>query len=275
MNRPGNFLTNLLAHPKLRGIGLDDPETTTIRKEIILNNSFLRKIYESWYADLIKSIPQEAGPILELGSGAGFLDRYIPIITSEVFYCRHVKAILDGQYLPFASGALGAIVMSDVMHHIPRPRVFFEEAARCIRPGGVISMIEPWVTGWSRLIYMHLHHEPFDPTAREWSFPVSGPLSGANGALPWIMFSRDLLLFQNEFPMWQIINIRPMMPLAYLVSGGVSMRQLMPGWSFNFWRRVEKFLDRQANPPAMFAQIVLKRVQARRLSGQGSEIIIQ
>lgn len=260
MSKPGNLLANLLAHPTLRGVGLDDPETTAIRKEIILSNSFLRQIYESWYADLITSIPQEAGPILELGSGAGFLDRYLPVITSEVFYFRHVKAILDGQALPFANAALGAIVMSDVMHHLPRPRMFFEEAARCVHPGGVISMIEPWVTPWSKFIYTYLHHEPFDPLARDWSFPASGPLSGANGALPWILFGRDRQQFQREFPMWQILEIHPMMPILYLVSGGVSMRQLMPGWSFNFWRRVEKWLDRQANPPAMFAQIVLKRV---------------
>jgi hypothetical protein len=38
------------------------------------------------------------------------------------------------------------------------------------------------------------------------------------------------------------------------------MRQLMPGWSFNFWRGVEKILNQKPNSPAMFAQIVLKRV---------------
>ena len=121
-------------------------------------------------------------------------------------------------------------------------------------------MLEPWVTRWSTFVYTHLHHEPFDPTAREWIIPAGGPLSGANGALPWIMFGRDRLQFQKEFPMWQIEAILPIMPLVYLVSGGVSMRQLMPGWSFPVWRRVERWLERGENPPAMFAQIVLKRV---------------
>ena len=97
--------------------------------------------------------------------------------------------ILNGQALPFASGSLRAIVMTDVMHHIPNVRLFFQEASRCVPPGGVISMIEPWVTAWSKFIYTHLHHEPFDPSAEEWAFPASGPLSGATTRCPGSCFS--------------------------------------------------------------------------------------
>jgi hypothetical protein len=150
--------------------------------------------------------------------------------------------------------------MTDVLHHIPNPRLFFQEAGRCVHPGGVISMIEPWVTHWSKYIYTHFHHEPFNPSAKDWAFPLHGPLSGANGALPWILFSRDVLIFQHEFPMWQITRIRPMMPFLYLISGGVSMRQLMPGWSFKFWSGVEKLMGPTFYSTAMFAQVVLKRV---------------
>ena len=90
-------------------------------------------------------------------------------------------------------------------------------------------MIEPWVNPWSRLIYAHLHHEPFDPLVAEWEFPPTGPLSGANGAMPWILFRRDRGRFESEFPQWRIRSFRPMMPLRYLLSGGVSMRNLSPG----------------------------------------------
>ena len=86
MNNPHNFLRQMLAHPKLRGIDLDDPETTRIHKEIILSNSFLRQIYENWYSAILSTIPVGHGQILELGSGGGFLDQYIPAITSEFFF---------------------------------------------------------------------------------------------------------------------------------------------------------------------------------------------
>src|SRR5262249_31802772 len=37
------------------------------------------------------------------------------------------------------------------------------QATRCVRSGGVVAMIEPWVTPWSRFVYTRLHHEPFQP----------------------------------------------------------------------------------------------------------------
>jgi hypothetical protein len=43
-----------------------------------------------------------------------------------------------------------------------------------------------------------------NPDAADWSFPAVGPLSGANGALPWILFERDRARFEREFPQWVI-----------------------------------------------------------------------
>jgi hypothetical protein len=124
------------------------------------------------------------------------------------------------------------IVMTNVLHHFSQPRLFFTEATRCVRSGGVISMVEPWVTPWSRFVYSRFHHEPLEPGARSWELSTCGPLSGANDALPWIIFARDRLKFEQEFPDWRIETIKPIMPFRYLVSGGVSLRSLCPGWSF-------------------------------------------
>jgi SAM-dependent methyltransferase len=167
--------------------------------------------------------------------------------------------VLDGQSLPFCDASLRAIVMTDVLHHIPQARLFFSEAARCVRPGGAVVVVEPWVTPWSRWVYTRFHHEPFNPQSRDWEFPLRGPLSGANGAMPWIIFHRDRTQFEKEFPQWQIRSIRPCMPLRYLLSGGVSLRSLMPGFTFGFWRGLEWILDPWRDSLAMFAQITLIR----------------
>jgi SAM-dependent methyltransferase len=250
----------LLAHPLTRGLDIDDPNTTELRRQIIREKSFLRQIYQEWYRAVASKLSTGDGPVLELGSGAGFLKEFVPnLITSEVFHCRGIDVVLNAIELPFADGALQAIVMIDVFHHIPQPRRFFTEASRCVRPGGVVLMIEPWVTAWSQLIYTRLHHEPFQPEAKQWEFPESGPLSGANGALPHIVFARDRLQFEREFPMWRIHSIEPMMPFSYLVSGGVSLRSLMPSWSFRLWRGLEHLLQPAMNNLAMFAQILLIR----------------
>jgi hypothetical protein len=257
MGGPISILKSLLAHPLTRGADLDDPRTTALRRRIIESKPFLRRIYLQWYTMLAADIPPGEGGVLELGSGAGFFRDVVPgTICTEIFACPGIDVVLDGQRMPLADGPLRAIVMTDVFHHLPKARDFFAEATRVVRSGGVIAMTEPWVTPWSRLIYTRLHHEPFRPDATEWEFPSSGPLSGANGALPWIVFQRDRAAFEREFPLWAIERVEPIMPLRYLLSGGVSMRSLMPAAMY----RPVAGLEKLAGPgAAMFAHIVLRR----------------
>ena len=120
-------------------------------------------------------------------------------------------------------------------------------------------MIEPWVTPWSEFIFRNLHHEPFLPEAQSWSFPSTGPLSGANGAIPWIVFVRDRTTFESEFPDLHVERIRPFLPFRYLVSGGVGMRTFMPGFAYPFWVRLEKMIESQMPRLAMFAFVSLRR----------------
>jgi SAM-dependent methyltransferase len=264
------MLKQLLAHPLTCSMDIDDPLTTWLRRRIIEEKPFLRKIYEEWYGALARSVPRGTEPVVEIGSGAGFLDTFIPdLITSEVFHCSNVKMVLDAAHLPFRDGSLRAVVMTNVLHHLPRPRSFLAEAARCVRPGGALAMIEPWVSPWSTLIYRYLHHEPFRPESDEWEFPSSGPLTGANGAVPWIIFERDREKFEREFPEWKIQYVKPSMPFCYLFSGGVSMRSLMPGAAFNLVRRVEERMQPLMKGWAMFAEIRLERVEPAAQPGGG------
>jgi SAM-dependent methyltransferase len=255
------MLRSILAHPLTRGRSIDDPVTTDLRRSIITSKPFLRAIYEDWYQSIVARIPDSTGAVLELGSGAGFFQQFVPdVITSEVFECAGVQLVADAQNLPFSDGELRAIVMTDVLHHIPNVAAFFREATRCLRSGGAVIMVEPWVSPWSNLIYTHLHHEPFEPEVEQWDFPAKGPLSDANGALPWIVFDRDRKRFEEEFPHLKIKEVRPMMPFRYLVSGGVSMRALMPGWTTPLWKTIEKACEPQMKRLAMFSLISLRRM---------------
>src|SRR4051812_29835309 len=110
----------MLTHPLTRGMDIDDPRTTDLWRQIVQQKPFLRNVYREWYRSVAASLPQESGPILELGSGAGFLRSFIPgLITSEYLQCSGVDVVLDAQRLPFRGGALQAIVMTDVLHHLP------------------------------------------------------------------------------------------------------------------------------------------------------------
>ena len=120
-------------------------------------------------------------------------------------------------------------------------------------------MVEPWVTSWSRFVYRHLHPEPFRPGAPDWSFSSTGPLSGANVAMPWMVFARDRGKFESEFSQLSIEQISPFLPFRYLVSGGVGMRSLMPGFTHSAWAGLERLLESQMPRLGMFAFIIVRR----------------
>jgi SAM-dependent methyltransferase len=249
-----------LQHPLARGRDIDSPETTYLRRRIVQSKEFLRRIYEDWYAWLISSLPPGPGGTLEIGSGGGFLNEKLPaLISSDILVVPGLSITMDACRLPLASNSLKALVMTNVLHHIPCVRAFFREAARCVRPGGAMLMVEPWNTRWGSWVYTHLHHEPFEPEASTWSIRVSGPLSGANGALPWILFHRDRHQFSEEFPTWSVEVVRLEMPFRYLLSGGVATRSILPGFSYPLVRTFERLLTPWMGSLAMFAYVTLRR----------------
>jgi SAM-dependent methyltransferase len=255
------MLRRLLAHPLTRGMDLDDSRTTEMRRHVVDGKPFLKKVYAEWCETIRRALPAVDGRVLEIGSGAGLLRQHIPqLITSDVQLIRgEVSLVLDAEALPFGDGTLKAISMVNVLHHVHRPRRFFSEAARCVKDGGALIMVEPWNTGWSRFVFGRFHHEPFDIHAANWESPGQGPLSGGNAALPWILFERDRERFEGEYPQWAVRSITRGMPFRYLLSGGVGLRSLQPGWMFPAWTALEGVLKAWVPSLALFALIVLDR----------------
>lgn len=254
-------LKAFLSHPLVRSVDLDSAEYHLIRARIIQQKTLLKRIYLHWYRKLEKSIPKNTGGIvIEIGSSAGFSKQVIRgVVTSDIVDTSRVDIVLDGQYLPFKNDALRAIVMVDVFHHIPNVELFLRDAAKCVKIGGVIAMIEPWATLWSALIYKYLHHEPFDKYAHGWKIQQGSPLTLSNQALPWIVFKRDRKIFEKKFQEWKIVSTNLHSPIRYLLSGGVSLRSLWPDKLYSVLRFIEYLLVPLNKYIAMFATIVLKK----------------
>ena len=254
-------IQSLLSHPQTHGLDLDSPQTTLLRYRLINEKPFLKKFYQDCYRSLAQLLVSGVeGPILELGSGGGFIKEHISnCITSEILQIPGVDIILDGQQLPVAEDKLAGIVMLDVFHHVPRATLLLKEAARCIKPGGVMVMFEPWNTGWSRFVYQHLHHEPFDPHCSEWELEDGGPMTVANSALPWMVFKRDRKRFETLFPEWVIEKVQLQAPFRYLLSGGLAYRSIVPSGLYRVCKRLERILLPWFHHWAMFAVVALKR----------------
>ncbi|MBF0406757.1 MAG: class I SAM-dependent methyltransferase [Candidatus Riflebacteria bacterium] len=249
-----------LEHPLTRGKSIDDPSTSELRKEIIKSKPFLYSLYREWYKLLINSLPEINGKILELGSGGGFLAELIPdLIASDIIFLNKLSLICDARSLPFVGDSFKAIVMVNVLHHIPCIDSFFKSASRVLKRGGRIIMIEPWLTKTSKLIYKNMHHELFDEKQKAWQLSTDSPLSSANGALPWIVLQRDIRKFEALFSEFKILKIHKMMPLSYLLSGGVSMRSLIPGFLYSPIRFIENILEKNFTSTGMFALAILEK----------------
>jgi SAM-dependent methyltransferase len=239
---------------------IDDLSATLLHAEIIQQKKFLRGLYSDFYHELKRYLKNlDNGTIVELGSGSGFIKDVIPsVITSEILELPSVDMIFSAMEMPFVDASVDAIVMVDVLHHIPDVRAFFREARRCLVKGGRIVMIEPGNTAWGRFVYQNFHHETFDPKAG-WVFESKGPLSTANGAIPWIVFHRDRAMFLEQYPDFKIVKTQFHAPFRYLLSGGFTLRQLMPSWSYGMVKALERLLTPLNRWIGMFETIVIEK----------------
>lgn len=238
---------------------LDTKESLIEHKIIINSKLFLKNVYIDFYKTLKRHTVPKKGLLIEVGSGGGFLKRFIPrVITTDVLKADGIDRKLDLENIKLKSNSVSAFYMLNVFHHIKNPRWALSEMVRCLVDGGKIIMIEPWPTVFSKFIYKNFHHETFD-TSSDWKIKGSGRMSDANGALPWIIFKRDSHKFSKLFPNLVIVGITPHTPFKYLFSGGLSHPQYLPNSLYPLLSTVEKLLNPLNKLVAMFATIVITK----------------
>jgi SAM-dependent methyltransferase len=254
-------LLGLLKMPQVKEAStLDDRSLTLLHKEILLQKGFLRKVYERFYRNLMSNIVEPgAKTLVELGSGAGFIKQMFPNVqTSDVLDLPGLDKVFDATKMPFDDKTVDGILLIDVLHHIKNVEQFFSESSRILKEQGRVVLIEPANTPWARFIYTRFHHEVFDPGA-DWQVHGERPLLDGNDALAWIIFHRDKELFEKKFPELKIIKTYCHTPLAYLLSGGFTLRQLLPSWSYVIISSVESMFQFAGNLTGMFQTIVLEK----------------
>ena len=221
----------------------------------------LAELYREWYHLQLRYLAEVRGEILELGSGAGFIQEVIPAArTSELLPCKGVDISLNAFEVGDRFGEkLSNLLMANVFHHICDATDFLRSASKALVPGGRLIMIEPWLNVWSTFCYRLVGHEPLVPDQRGWSFASTDPLFDSNQAQAWIVFSRDKLQFKQVFPEFKIVTLRPIMPFSYLLSGGHSVAFGLPAKGIKLCRALERrsSLDRRLG---MFALIVVEKI---------------
>jgi SAM-dependent methyltransferase len=237
------WLKERLELPEVRGLDHDSPELIRIHRALIQSKPFLRSLYAEHYRELARCLAgAPEGPVVEIGSGGGFLKEVLPqTVTTDLQPEPHLDRVMTAERLDFPDGSVAAILMLNVFHHLPDPRVFLREAARVLKTGGRIVLIEPANTWLWKRLYRLFSEEPYHEDA-DWGFPPAGRFSGANVPQAWIVFERDRQRFETEFPALRLRKQRHHTAFLYLLSGGIWFRGLVPSWSFPFFRRIERLL---------------------------------
>jgi SAM-dependent methyltransferase len=243
---------------------LDSPDRFEACRAMILGKPSLKAFYEdiySRYRSVAKSQDLPRGSLVEIGSGAGFAKDFVPeIITTDIINYPGIDQVIDGREMPFESGSVAAFFLVNCLHHIPDAESFFREVDRCLAPGGVALIIDQhhgWISRW---VLRYAHHEPYNPNAAEWKFESTGPLSGANGALSWIIFQRDKSLFTQRFPKLHVVSYNPITPLFYWLCGGLNPWTLIPKAAIGLFRCLDVFLLRLHPKLGSFVEIKLKKI---------------
>ncbi|HUI80208.1 MAG TPA: methyltransferase domain-containing protein [Bryobacteraceae bacterium] len=241
---------------------LDSPDRIAELRAMIDAKAALRRFYTDIYARYtacLAKCPKE-GLAVELGSGGGFVQQIIPeLVTTDVLHYDGLDRVVDATQMVFANHSVRFFGMLNVFHHIPDAAAFLREAGRCLAPGGRLLIIDQH-PGWiSKPILRYLHHEPFRPDAKDWRFESTGPLSGANGAMAWIVFVRDRPRFTREFSELQLHQYRPFAPLAYWLSGGLRPWSLLPSAAYGIVNAIDHALLRMSTHFGSFVEIEIIR----------------
>ena len=194
----------------------------------------LRNLYQGWYRRMAAScVP---GRALEIGGGSGNLKAFAPeVVSTDILPAPWLDAVCDAHRLPFAPQCFDNIVMLDVLHHLQRPAIFFAEAARVLRPGGRVVMLEPAITPVSHVFYANFHPEPVDmaedPLADGELDPGRDPYD-ANQGIPTLLFgdAKRRTAFERRYPDFTVQICDHLALLAYPLSGGFRSWSLVPEW---------------------------------------------
>lgn len=189
----------------------------------------LRAVYAGWFRRVRDRCTGD-GPIVEIGCGPAFFKRAYPdIIATDVAANPFADLLVDAAELPFATAAVGNVIMIDVFHHIADPPRFLGEVARVLRPGGRLVMLEPWISVAGRFLWTHVHHEGCDLSVcpgSPWNAIGKDPMEG-NAALPYLYFCENGYLGGMRSPL-RVLAREPFAGISWLLSGGFQALSLLP-----------------------------------------------
>lgn len=259
-------LLDKLIDPTLNGMNVDGKNRLELHCKMLEKKRMLRSVFTEFH-HIFRRLEQKylsgEGKKLELGAGVSPMrDSYPEVMATDIVGAPHLDKVVDAEAMDFADESVKVVYGQNCFHHFPHPDRFFHELDRVLVPGGGAILLEPYYGPFASFLYKRLFRtEGFDKTYPSWETPVSGPMNGANQALSYIVFVRDLELFRKKFPTLEIVHRENVGNyLKYLISGGLNFRQLLPDSFTVFVNLMEKLLSPANRWFALHHVVVLRKV---------------
>lgn len=242
------------------------PEQVKIYSKKIKQNIILKNFYQSNYNKIVDIVYKnfdrnENIQIVEIGCGPSFLkDIYQNTLYTDIESHDNCDLVVDATNMPFEDEGIDVFFLHNVFHHIPNIEKFFLEARRCLKKNGIIYIIDPHNSFFSKFIYKYFHHEIFD-TKSNWKFISKNPQTDSNQALAWIVFTRDINQFNTKFVDLKLIQKKYFSFLTYIVSGGVNNNLKLPIFFLklsNLFEKIFKLFMKKYL--ALFCEILIKKL---------------
>jgi len=164
---------------------------------------------------------------IEVGCGTGVAKEFIEgtlLLTDFADYPWLDVPNVDALSTPFKDGEFDFVIASNMIHHVARPKKFFQEMQRILKPGGRLLIQDVNASFFMRLALHAMKHEGYDFSAPVFNESVictdHDDLWSANCAIVNLLFD-DLSNFERQIDYFKVVEADHSEFLMFLNSGGV------------------------------------------------------
>jgi len=191
----------------------------------------LQAAYRHWSDRIRRHLSTAAGRSIELGCGCGALSGHLGLTKTDIYKLDWVDEVVNACDMPYQNGDCANLVAIDVLHHLPDPCCFLNEANRVLTSGGRLILLEPYISFFSYFVYRFLHHEPLDGNVSPFEpLTLCDEESGeaCNEAIPTLLFVRHQNELRRRWPQLAVIQLEFSDAIVYPLTGGFSRRSWLP-----------------------------------------------
>lgn len=190
------------------------------------NLTYLLKQRYTWMNEYIDG----KETVIEIGSGAGIGEEFIHnknLKLTDVQKYDWIDLEVDALNPPFEDGTIDAIIASNMIHHLARPVVFFQQMARILKPSGLLVIHEVNNSVLMRFLLWLMRHEgwSYDEDVFDIKTVSNDPDDpwSANCAVPQILF-KNPAKFESHFKEFKVLRNELCEGFIFPLSGGVTAK---------------------------------------------------